>query len=331
MTTEGPDDGLPTYDELRRRQDAPPGSSWGLWGPDDDIGMVNLLGPTEVCAGVGCIRRGEVFDLDLPLDAFDPPLVPRRAPPRHTITTSGHHRDDHLDGLHLQGSTQLDGLRHIRHARYGFYNGRPDEEVRVGTRALGIDRWAEHGLVGRGVLLDVGRARIEGGRPLDLDASDTIDADDLDATAASQGVELRPGDLVLVRTGWLAHVLCPSPAEGHEREGIVPSPGLRADDDTLRWLWDHRVPLIAMDNLAVEAFPPPGTDGPGGRAGETQQERMLHQELIALLGMALGELWVLDRLAEDCHARGTYDFLLVSKPLKLTGGVGSPANAVAIR
>jgi hypothetical protein len=58
---------------------------------------------------------------------------------------------------------------------------------------------------------------------------------------------------------------------------------------------------------------------------------MMHQQLIALLGMAIGELWRLDELAEDCARDGIYEFLVVSKPLNLVGGVGSPANAVAIK
>jgi kynurenine formamidase len=104
---------------------------------------------------------------------------------------------------------------------------------------------------------------------------------------------------------------------------------------TLRWLWDHRVPLIATDNLAVENIPVTPNE-----TYLTQEERdsgvrspytgMLHRQLIPLLGIALGELWFLDDLAAECRSTGRWDFMLVAKPLNLVGGVGSPANAVAI-
>jgi uncharacterized membrane protein len=57
---------------------------------------------------------------------------------------------------------------------------------------------------------------------------------------------------------------------------------------------------------------------------------LMHPTLIALLGLCLGELWDLEALAEDCAATGVYECFLSCKPLNLTGGVGSPANAMAI-
>ena len=58
---------------------------------------------------------------------------------------------------------------------------------------------------------------------------------------------------------------------------------------------------------------------------------MLHRQMIALLGLAIGELWKLDALAEDCAADGVYEMLLTAKPLNVLGGVGSPPNALAIK
>ena len=58
---------------------------------------------------------------------------------------------------------------------------------------------------------------------------------------------------------------------------------------------------------------------------------MMHPYLIALLGFVLGELWNLEALADDCDADKVYDFMVTAKPLILRSGVGSPANAVAIK
>ena len=92
----------------------------------------------------------------------------------------------------------------------------------------------------------------------------------------------------------------------------------------LAWLWDHRIPLIAADNFAVECMPV-SADSPLGD-GDALGGGLLHPHLIALLGMVVGELWKLDDLAADCAADGVYEFMLVVKPLNLIGGVGSPAE-----
>lgn len=57
----------------------------------------------------------------------------------------------------------------------------------------------------------------------------------------------------------------------------------------------------------------------------------LHHMLIGQFGMALGELWWLKDLADDCATDGIYESLLVSSPLNAPGGIGSHANATAIK
>jgi hypothetical protein len=58
---------------------------------------------------------------------------------------------------------------------------------------------------------------------------------------------------------------------------------------------------------------------------------MMHPDLIAMLGVCLGELWKLDELAQDCANDGVYEVMVTCKPLNLVGGVGSPANALALK
>lgn len=141
------------------------------------------------------------------------------------------------------------------------------------------------------------------------------------------------GEILLLHTGWAEHFLA-APAD--ERARIKNrSPGLAQRQEIVRWLWDHEIALVASDNLAVEADPVVDSDFriPGARPPErgVNHDGMLHRPLIALLGMAMGEMWKLDELAEDCAADGRYDFLLTCKPLHLIGGVGSPANAIALK
>jgi len=230
-------------------------------------------------------------------------------------------RDDYLDGLWLQGSTQWDGFAHVRHPEHGNYNGVPDEQIHggPGTR-LGIDRWAERGVVGRAVLLDVQGELRRRGEQLDLDTAFEIAPELLDATAAAQGTSVEEGDVLLVHTGWLQHLLV-APADQQaamldpRRQQV---PGLQVSDGTLAWLWDHHVAAVAADNVGVEAC------GDGLRFD-------LHPSLLALLGIPLGEYWWLHDLAADCAADGRHEAMLVSVPLNVRGAVGSPAQAVAIK
>src|SRR6476620_11852376 len=97
-----------TYAELMARSDAPPGSCWGLFGPDDELGTLNFLTPERVRAAAGCVRRGDLFNLDYALDAFDPPVTATRHLPRHEIFFKHpNHRDDYLDGFYLQATSQI--------------------------------------------------------------------------------------------------------------------------------------------------------------------------------------------------------------------------------
>ncbi|GAA3552248.1 cyclase family protein [Amycolatopsis ultiminotia] len=325
---------VPRYEELLRRTDAPPGSSWYLFGPDDQLGTLNFLTPATARDGAALVRRGRAFNLDYPLNTFVPSLAGTRPPTEHHIfSNNSNHRDDWLDSFYLQSTSQVDGLRHIRHPRHGFYGGVEDAEVAVGMPALGIQLLAEKGLVGRGILFDAVRHFAELGEPLKPDAPRGITPADLDAMAARFGVEVRPGDILLLHTGFAEHWIHATPQRRSARTG---GPGLHQSEEMLAWLWDHRISIAAADNGGLESFPvDPGSgwvdpDEPPPPRGPSHNG-MMHRPLIALLGLIIGELWKLDELAEDCAADGVYEFLLTAKPLNLAGGVGSPPNAMAVK
>ncbi|MCS7207853.1 MAG: cyclase family protein [Dehalococcoidia bacterium] len=313
---------LPRYAELPVIPATGDRHCWGVFGPDDQLGTINFLTPERVRRAVGLVRRGQVFNLSLPLNQPHPPLVPGRQRYRHTLFSPDRNaRDEVLDNFYPQFSTQIDGLRHIRYREFGFYGGRQDEDIARG--ALGIEHWARHGIVGRGVLLDVARWMAQQGRPLDPRQTFPIFPQHLEATARAQSVALEEGDILLVRTGWLGWYLSLAEGEratiGNMLDNTLATPGLDASLEMAAWLWDHRIALVAADNVAVESLP------------VRREVGFLHRRLIPLLGMPLGEFWDLDALAEDCARDGVYAFLVVAVPLHLPGGVGSPANAIAIK
>lgn len=323
---------FPTYAELLERPGNRRGTAWGVFGETDQLGTLNHLTPQRVRAALAADRRGRRINLNLPLDAFDPPLISHRGSIEHHVYgLNEFHRDERIDNLFTQASTQLDGLRHFAHPDRGFYNGTPGDSLVAGTEPLGIQHVAEAGIVGRGVLVDVARYRAAIGRPIDQGTAEQISVSEVEDALSWEGASIAPGDILLLRFGWLEYIRNPATV----RSSPLVSPGLAHVEETAAWLWDRQVALVAADNIALEAWPATGSGlttvaEETGTLERSSHTGMLHRILIPLLGLTIGELWDLDALAEDCAESGRHDVLVFAEPLNVTGGVGSPANALAV-
>ncbi len=324
----------PRYDDLPRPADDPTGLplSWGAWGPDDQVGTLNRITDATVAAAREEIRSGRRFNLNLPLDEpFGLALEGahrRRAAPHPVMVKEEHPgrvtRDDRLDGFWLQASTQWDGLSHFADPTHGFYNHAPLSSIVHGKDSRnGIDKALAHGMAGRCVLADLVRhfARTRRGwKPM---GGQRATAEDLAACLDAQGVALRPGDVLLVRTGWLeAFRAAPDVAARHLLlqgvNGARDYSGLDGNEPMWRFLWDAGIAAVAADNPTVEAWP------------IFPWKPALHLA-IARLGLCLGEFFDLEALAEDSAATGRFTAFMTAAPLNLRGGIGSPGNALAIR
>jgi len=294
-------------------------NNWGRWGELDQRGTANLLTPERVAAAATLARTGKRIALGLALGKHEPNPGSRPATQHLFLGTTGDkmfgdggahgvQSSDDIVVLPLQVSTQLDA-----HSHFGYedmlYNGFWAGVVTAtsGARRLGIHHQAT-GIVGRGVLLDA--ARVFGLDPFDA----SISAEMLERTAEAHGVEVGPGDILLVRTGFLGTWL-----EHPELRVRRRSCGLAFD--TIPWLAERDVAMVAADNRAVEAIPGP------------PDQPLLPWHIAALrdLGLLVGELFDLDELAADCAADGVYEFFFVASPLPLVNGVGSPLNPLAIK
>lgn len=318
----------PTFDELLERTGNPAGTSWGLF-PEPERGTPSFITQDIVLEARNSIRTGTVFGLDYPADAFDPGMSLKRSAPRHTIYSSHPaHRDDYLDGYYLQGSTQIDGLRHRRADDVGFYNGTADDRIREGTPDLGIQAWADRPIVGRGVLVDIDGYRAGQGNPIDHEGGEPLGLELIQAAVQAQSLSLRPGDILMLHTGWCEWFLALTPEDRRRLRDSRRASGVEQSRDFVAWAWDNRIALLAADNFALECLPPVATSPFLHSA--PNDHGMMHQQLLAKLGMPLGELWRLGPLSRHLKTTGNWDAFVSIKPLNITGGTGSPANATAV-
>ncbi|MFC5064809.1 cyclase family protein [Actinomycetospora atypica] len=305
-------------------------SNWGRWGPDDEIGTLNLIGRDQVRAAAAQVRSGEVVSMGLRLAAHGPQPGQARGTERfnpvHLVTERGYApdfrgdicvADDHIS-MPLQASTQFDALAHISYDGQ-MYNGFSNRSVTwQGATYCGIDKTAA-GVTGRGVLLDVARFH---GLPT-LPSNHLISSAELDAVAAHQGVEILPGDILLLRTGWIERFK----AGMDVGEFWTATPGLLLE--TATWLREHDIAAVAADNTSVEATAslPDGPVSPS----DPEQAYPFHMVAIRDLGLTLGELFDLEKLGESCARDGRYEFLFSAPNLLVPGGLGSPLNPLATK
>lgn len=293
-------------------------NNWDRWPDDDQLGTLNYITPGKVAAAAALVRSGTVIELGVPLERTGGPqaTAPRRYNPIHFMDELP--ADYRLPGdvgvaddvlvLPLQSSTQWDSLAHVSH-RGKLYKGRPDSAVTSHGAQVNSIRQISGKVIGRGVLLDVAREH----GVATLPPGHAIGPDDLDRCSAAGQVEVGEGDIVLVRTGYLAHCRERGWAGYH---GDAPGMGLAA----LPWLHDRRVAAIATDtaSLEVKPFDDPDVGVP------------FHAVAIPHMGLLLGEIFDFETLSAECATAGRWAFLFVAPPLPVTAGVGSPANPYAV-
>ena len=297
-------------------------NNWGRWGAGDERGTLNLITPDAVVRAAALVRRGKHFSLALPLDEDGPQigLIPGRDNPKRTMImvnaqVMGEQHpfrtsDDRVE-MGLQACTHWDALAHAS------YEGRldngfdPGAITEAGAAHCGIDKAGT--IVGRGVLLDVPRAL---GVPKlgDAERGRALTPADLDAAVELARVEIRPGDIVLVRTGAMT-VLKAGDKGGY----CFPTSG--PSMQTVPWFHAHDVAAVATDNIAFEVYPPERDDA----------QLPVHLLHLVEMGMLQGQNWDLEALADDCADDGVYEFFLSASPEPFTHAAGAPVNPVAVK
>lgn len=340
---------LENYSAMRRWKIRPEGSTWGDWGSNDQLGRLNLITPDKVKEGIAEVKEGKTFCLSLPLDypggqvinkvRFPPVLksVIRNEAPYYNYTWSQlneEHKDlgsDDVVLLHTQYSTQWDSLAH-RGKLFDvdgdgnlspvYYNGfRAGEEVTIDNEQntfaskLGIENMAQHGVQGRGVLVNLFDEYGEFPRK-------EVGYDDLMRIMEKDRVEVEKGDILCLWTGLDSMIMR---MKGNPDSSITEACAVLDgfDNKLLNWIIDSEVAAIASDNLAVEATGKKVTPYSNG------SNLPIHELCLFRLGVHLGELWYLADLANYLKVHKRNRFLLTAPPLRLSGAVGSPLTPIA--
>jgi hypothetical protein len=336
----------------------PPGSNWGDFGPDDELGRINLLTPERVKAAVAEVREGKTFCLSLPLDYPGGRILnPRRYPPELKPTQRDgkdnfnfplsrfdkRHTDVVCDDavlMCLQYSTQWDAFSHVGHQFDADGDGKPEmlfyNGFRAGADVVGAVDYSGDGELPVGEHVGAKRLGIETmaeacvqgrGVMIDLFAHwgrerKAVGYDDLMRVVEADKVAVETGDLVCLRTGFdrLLLELAKQPTKVVETSCPVLD---GRDEKLLRWVTDSGLAVLISDNYAVEGVP--------ARAGHGDHHAAmpLHEHCLFKLGVHLGEMFYLSELADWLRAYHRSRFLLTAPPLRLPGAVGSPATPVA--
>jgi kynurenine formamidase len=208
---------------------------------------------------------------------------------------------------HNDGHSHIDAFCHVAFEG-SFFGGKPDTSVTAEGATTGAIDVLKDGLVGRGVLLDVPRVRGVSW----IEPGGHVFREDLEAAEREQGVRVKTGDILLVRTG---HTRRQSELEpwdtGKAKAGLHPT--------TASFLADRQVAALGSDGNNDTA--PSTTEGVGFP---------MHVLAINAMGVHLFDYLQFEDVARHCEAVGRWEFLLVAAPLRIVGGTGSPINPTAI-
>lgn len=290
----------------------------------EELGVAHRKQPADILAALSLVQKGEIYDLEsgrwpgMPLFAAHPPFIVTSYRSARGMRNQGDLADwtganpvnmgmntEIIIGTTHTG-THLDSLSHITCGDDGHWHGGYAEASSLGDFGpLTAEASSIPPFICRGVLVDIPALK---GVEI-LEGQTLIDLADTQAALERQGVEVRAGDAVIFRTGYMrVWDGDPALAAEHHGSGI----GL----DVAAWLGDQGVVLVGGDTEALERVPSPDPDNP----------HPVHIELLVERGIHIMELVHVEDLARD----GVYEFTLICLPLRIKGATGSMVRPIAI-
>ncbi len=279
-------------------------SNWNRWGPDDGLGGLNYITPEKRRQAAALVHSGRTVSCGRIIHAGSP-----QTPQSSFLSFSDSKFALEYIGFVYHGPaiTHLDSLCHIFHEGK-MYNGFAMQTVGLMGAQRSDVTAVRHGIVSRGILLDIPRLRGVD----ELASGEAIHQRELQAAESAAGVQVGEGDILLVRTGtgrvW--------------REGRLPVspesfPGCHAD--CLPWFHERRIAMLGSD--AINDVVPSGFDEPVAQP--------IHWVGMVAMGLHLLDNGDFEDLAEACAEENRWEFRLTVAPLAVAGGTGSPVNPIA--
>ena len=279
--------------------------NWGRWGPDDQLGSINLITPATRKQAIALAKTGESVSLAHTL--LTEKADDNASPFEHTMLR-GNNMDRYAVQYHGYAHSHIDALCHILY-RDQTYNGyaRADVNTEKGCTKLGIDN-LKNGVVTRGILIDIPRLK---NVPY-LEPGTAIYVEDIEAWEKKAGVKVTSGDAVFIRTGRWAR-----------REKLGPwnvaqsAAGVHAS--VAPWFKARGVAFAGSD-AALDVTPSlvEGTNLP------------VHTLFINAMGIHLLDNQDLEALSATAAKLNRWEFMLTIAPVPVTGGTGFPLNALAV-
>lgn len=296
--------------------ETPVGSKWwpSKWGAEDQRGGANLMTPAKVLEATQLIKKGQVYQLGR-IYQREMPTFPNRTfaltiPAFRSVQGENMQfgQDEFFVGEIGQMGTQMDGLGHVGVRLPDgdtFYNGLKAKDISdpYGLKKLGVENVGV--FFTRGVMIDMVSYRKVDRLPVGFE----ITLADLLGALDKQDVSIRPGDVVLLRTGHAKLWIEDNETYNSGEPGI----GLEA----AKWLIAQNIAAVGADNWGIEVHPPPNPNRP----------IEVHQWMITKNGIYFVENLDLEQLGED----RVYEFAFIFSPLRFKGATGSPGNPIAVR
>jgi kynurenine formamidase len=307
------------------------GYGW-VWGKEDEVGALNALTDASRQEALSLAKTGKVYDLGITYSrrSYKWPghspgeIMSFRSPGGESAQKDGDfassssnpsHTRWHSNALFINDNvaTQIDGLAHITVGKdYHWYNGFKEADYGGDFGVLKCDTTTIPPVIARGVMLDIAAARGVD----ELPSHYAITPADVEAALKRQKTELRPGDVVLIRTGTLRH--WGTDGDNHAKIGEHDSAGITLE--TARYLVEqHGSVLIGSDTSGLEVAPAPmGSDS----------FIPVHNYLLVEQGVHIGEFHYLEDLAKD----KVYEFCYICTVNKIAGAVaGFTLRPLAIK
>jgi kynurenine formamidase len=292
--------------------------NWGIWGADDERGTLNYITPESVRNAAALVRSGRTVSMAVPINKVAGPDNPH--PVAHymahlfegsaALGEPGFALDYLAGEIHGDCHTHIDALCHVAY-KGRLYNGRLASEITAhGPTFQDITTYA-HGIVGRGVLLDIPRHR----KTKWLEPGEAVTTAELEECEKTEGVRLGEGDVLVFRTG-------------HHRRRLELGPWNNGyDGDGKAGL--HPDAIALLHDRKVAAFFPDG-DGETVPSGVEGVAYPIHALQIAAMGMICADSLNLEDVSAVCEEEQRWEFLAVAAPLRLPGGTGSFFNPIAV-